>query len=358
MTTALLRVENLRTELGTATGTVRAVDGVSFSVAPGEALGIVGESGSGKSMTAYSIMGLLPPGGSVVAGKIELDGVDITRLSPRQLRAVRGEKVGMVFQDPMTALNPTMTIGDQIAEPLLLHRRDMDARQVRARVLETMEIVGLPGGASRLKTFPHQLSGGLRQRVAIAIALVCNPKLLIADEPTTALDVTIQRQILDLIDNLRADLGMSVILVTHDLGVIAGHTDRVSVMYGGQIVETAPTSEIFERPEHRYTEGLFAAMPERAVDLADPLVPIPGSPPDLSADLLGCRFAPRCQFATESCRMSDPEFSSAGPAHQFRCIHPVSSPAVATAPVLISPDLLRTRTGGGRRAARRSDRCA
>jgi peptide/nickel transport system ATP-binding protein len=343
VTASLLTVEGLRTELGTATGVVRAVDGVSFSVAPGEALGIVGESGSGKSMTAYSIMGLLPPGGSVVSGKVELDGVDITRLSPRQLRAVRGEKVGMVFQDPLTALNPTMTIGEQIAEPLLLHRRDMSARQVRERVLETMEIVGLPGGSARLKSFPHQLSGGLRQRVAIAIALVCRPKLLIADEPTTALDVTIQRQILDLIDSLRADFGMSVILVTHDLGVIAGHTDRVAVMYGGQIVETAPTSEIFERPEHRYTEGLFAAMPERAVDLADPLVPIPGSPPDLSADLRGCRFAPRCQFVTDECRTANLELLSVQAGHEFRCIHPVSSGAVATAPVLVSVDLLRQR---------------
>jgi peptide/nickel transport system ATP-binding protein len=339
MTETLLRVEDLRTELGTATGVVRAVDGVSFSVAQGEALGIVGESGSGKSMTAYSIMGLLPPGGSVVGGRVEFDGIDLTSLTPRELRAVRGNQVGMVFQDPLTAINPTMTIGAQIAEPLILHRPEMKPKQVRERVLETMHIVGIPGGADRLRTFPHQLSGGLRQRVAIAIALACQPKLLIADEPTTALDVTIQRQILDLIDKLRAELGMAVILVTHDLGVIAGHTDRVAVMYGGQIVETATTREIFQRAEHRYTEGLFAALPERAVDLEAPLIPIPGSPPDLSGALRGCRFAARCRFVTEACTSADPPVIAVSAGHAHRCIHPVSTKAEATVPITVAAAL-------------------
>ena len=326
----LLEVEGLRTELTSANGIVHAVDGVSFQVAMGETLGVVGESGCGKSMTAYSIMGLLPPGGRIVAGAVRLDGIDLTKLSPAAMRDVRGNQIGMVFQDPMSALNPTMTIGDQIAEPLRLHRPELSKAERAARVLDTMHLVGIPAAQSRISAYPHQLSGGLRQRVAIAIALVCQPKLLIADEPTTALDVTIQRQILDLIDRLRSELDMAVILVTHDLGVIAGHTDRVAVMYGGEIVESATTADIFASPRHRYTEGLFEALPERAADQDVRLVPIPGSTPDLSDKFVGCRFADRCSFVTDECRSELLAVVGVGPGHTHRCAHPVGSDATPT----------------------------
>ena len=338
MTTPLLQVRDLRTELEAGVDTVVAVDGVSFDVRPREALGIVGESGCGKSMTAFSIMGLLPPGGTVTAGEIMFAGQDLAKMSPAQLRRVRGHDIGMVFQDPMTALNPTMTVFDQVAEPLRIHTK-MTRKQVRERVVETLHLVGIPRPEERMSAFPHQFSGGLRQRVAIAIALVCQPKLLIADEPTTALDVTIQRQILELIDDLRSRLDMAVILVTHDLGVIAGNTDRVAVMYAGKIAEIAQTRTLFDAPRHRYTGGLFAALPERAANLRAPLVSIPGTPPDLAHPPAGCRFAPRCPAATDECRTAQPPLEGAG-SHQFACIHPLpetsSSPTKRTATIPVA----------------------
>lgn len=324
----LLRLEDVRTELQGAS-LVRAVDGVSFEIAPGETLGIVGESGCGKSMTAYSIMRLLPSGGRIASGRILFNGLDLTALSAEEMRRVRGNEIGIVFQDPMTSLNPTMTVFNQVAEPLRLHTQ-LPPAQIRSRVLETLRLVGIPHAEERLSSYPHELSGGLRQRVCIAIALVCQPKLLIADEPTTALDVTIQRQILELIDDLRKRLHMSVILVTHDLGVVAGHTDRVAVMYAGQIVETATTAELFARPRHRYTQGLFAALPEKAGDRDRELFTIPGRPPDLINPPPGCRFAPRCRHATEMCRTAVPTLEAASPTHSFRCFHPAGVPTVAT----------------------------
>lgn len=326
----LLRVDEMRTELEAGVDTVVAVDGVTFDVRPGETLGIVGESGCGKSMTAFSIMGLLPPGGKITGGQVLFDGRDLANLPERELRAIRGRDIGMVFQDPMTALNPTMTVFEQVAEPLRIHT-DLDRQQVRERVIDTLRLVGIPRPEERLSSYPHQFSGGLRQRVAIAIALVCQPKLLIADEPTTALDVTIQRQILELIDDLRQRLNMAVILVTHDLGVIAGHADRVAVMYAGKVVETATTAELFAEPKHRYTQGLFAALPERAANLGARLQPIPGSPPDLARAPQGCRFAARCPAATAECRAAQPPTISVSPSHDHACIHPVPDSFTAVA---------------------------
>jgi peptide/nickel transport system ATP-binding protein len=332
----LLEVRGLRTELATEAGVVTAVGGVDLEVRAGETLGVVGESGCGKSMTAFSIAGLLPPNGRIAAGSIRFAGRDLTGLTERELRSVRGRDIGIVFQDPLSALNPTMTIFDQIAEPLRLHT-DLDKAAVRERVLETMTLVGIPDPTNRLRSYPHQLSGGLRQRVAIAIALVCRPRLLIADEPTTALDVTIQRQILELIDDLRLRLHMAVILITHDLGVIAAHADRVTVMYAGHVAETAPTAVLFRDPRHRYTEGLFAALPERA-DPTRPLRSIPGAPPNLLSPPPGCRFAPRCPRADADCSAERPALVAVGPAHQHACLHPVDTQATgAELPILITP---------------------
>jgi oligopeptide/dipeptide ABC transporter ATP-binding protein len=295
-------------------------------VDPGECLGIVGESGSGKTMTALSIMRLLPAGGSVVGGNIVVDGKDIATLSESGMEDVRGNLIGMIFQDPLTSLNPTMTIGDQIAESVRLHR-GASREEAEARAVEVLGLVGMPRPAERVGNYPHQLSGGMRQRVMIAMALACEPKLLIADEPTTALDVTIQKQILELIDSLRQRLSMAVILVTHDLGVIAGRADRVAVMYAGRIVETAATSVLFSRPRHPYTEALFEALPEKAADgsTIKRLYNIPGQPPDLTAPPRGCKFAPRCRYAQDSCRASEPELTDAGAGHLYRCFFPVGS---------------------------------
>jgi peptide/nickel transport system ATP-binding protein len=323
---SLLSIDDLRTEIRLRKGIVHAIDGVSLSVSPGECLGIVGESGSGKTMTALSIMRLLPGGGSVVGGTITVDGVDVTSLSESGMEDVRGNLVGMIFQDPLTSLNPTMTIGDQIAESVRLHRgASKDAAMARA--VEVLGLVGMPKPAERVSNYPHQLSGGMRQRVMIAMALACEPKLLIADEPTTALDVTIQKQILELIDSLRERLSMAVILVTHDLGVIAGRADRVAVMYAGRIVETAPTGVLFASPRHPYTEALFEALPEKAADGSSikRLYNIPGQPPDLTVPPPGCKFAPRCRYAQDSCRASEPTLTDAGGGHLYRCFFPVGS---------------------------------
>jgi oligopeptide/dipeptide ABC transporter ATP-binding protein len=335
MSTQLLRVDDLVTEIRGRRRTVRPVDGVSLTVAEGETVGLVGESGSGKTMTAMSVMRLLPSGGHIAGGTIELEGRDLGPLTDKQIRRVRGNEVAMVFQDPMTSLNPTMTIGQQIVNPLRVHR-EISRRAARERAQEMLDLVGLPRPAERLDDFPHQLSGGMRQRVMIAMALSCEPKLLIADEPTTALDVTIQAQILALLDRLKTELKMGVLLVTHDMGVIAGHTDRVLVMYAGRIVESARTAELFARPRHRYTEALLRAIPRLDTDRNSELFSIPGAPPDLAAPPAGCRFAPRCTHADEQCRSAPPPLDGDDPGHPFACVHPRDHTIAATvsAPVL------------------------
>src|SRR5215469_7810522 len=318
----LLQIEDLRTEIRLRSATVHALDGVSLEVETGECLGIVGESGSGKTMTALSIMKLLPPGGHIVGGSITLGGQEVSALNEEGMRRVRGKEVGMIFQDPMTSLNPTMTIGDQIAETVLLHR-GADKKTALARAVEVLGLVGMPRPAERVGNYPHQLSGGMRQRVVIAMALACEPKLLIADEPTTALDVTIQKQILELLDSLRKRLSMAVILVTHDLGVIAGRADRTVVMYAGKVAETTSTTRLFANARHPYTEALFEALPEKAADTSRRLYNIPGMPPDLTNPPTGCRFAPRCRYAQETCRADEPELKGDSWEHVFRCFFPV-----------------------------------
>jgi oligopeptide/dipeptide ABC transporter ATP-binding protein len=326
----LLDIRDLRTEIRLRRSVVHAIDGVSLTVDPGECLGIVGESGSGKTMTALSVMRLLPAGGRIAGGQILLDGTDIAGLGEEKMEAVRGNLAGMIFQDPLTSLNPTMTIGDQIAESVRLHR-GAPKKQALDRAVEVLGLVGMPRPAERVSNYPHQLSGGMRQRVMIAMALACEPRLLIADEPTTALDVTIQKQILELIDDLRRRLGMAVILVTHDLGVIAGRADRVAVMYAGRIVETTDTATLFASPRHPYTEALFAALPEKAAPGGQEtpvrrLYNIPGQPPDLTSPPAGCKFAARCRYAQDTCRQSEPLLTDGGAFHQYRCYFPVGSP--------------------------------
>ena len=316
----LLRLEGLRTEIAVRGGTVLALGGIDLSVRSGETLGIVGESGCGKTMTALSVMGLLPQGGRVVGGKILLEGQDLTAMSPKEVRRLRGTRIGMIFQDPLTSLNPTMTIGKQVGEPLRIHEK-MSKKEARDRCLETLIRVGMPRPESVLDSYPHQLSGGMRQRVMIAMALVCRPRLLIADEPTTALDVTTQRQILELIDDLRDEYQMGVILITHDLGVVAGHTDRVAVMYAGRVVEEASTRDLFADPRHRYTNSLLAALPERALRHGEKLFAIPGSPPALREEPVGCRFVDRCPWAMPECSVTDPVLSGDG-GHSFACLNP------------------------------------
>jgi peptide/nickel transport system ATP-binding protein len=301
----VLEVENLRTEFHLRSGSVRAVDGVSFTVQAGECVGLVGESGCGKSTTGLSIMKLLPNVGHVVGGSIKLLGRDLGPLKEREMQHVRGNDVAMIFQDPMTSLNPTWTIGKQIAEAYQLHN-DSTQRDAMLRAREVLELVRLPRPAERLNAYPYQLSGGLRQRVMIAMALVNSPRLLIADEPTTALDVTIQAQILDLIDNLRRDFEMAVILITHDLGVIAARANRVMVMYAGKIAEGAGTEELFGSMRHPYTEALFRSIPRFDQDRAQALFSIPGVPPDLMYPPPGCRFAPRCRNAQARCTQEEP----------------------------------------------------
>src|SRR5580704_5394338 len=317
----LLEISDLHTVVTGRRRQVHAVNGVSLHLDQGEVLGIVGESGSGKTMTAMSILRLLPRGGAITSGSIRFDGTDLVTLPEREIRKVRGDGIGVVFQDPLSSLNPTMSIGDQIAENVLLHRQ-VSRAEALDRAAEVLSLVGLPQPKERIREFPHQFSGGMRQRAMIAIALACDPKLLIADEPTTALDVTIQKQILALIDRLRERLGMAVILVTHDLGVIAGHADRVAVMYAGKIAETASTDQVFAHARHPYTVALFDALPERVTQAGERLRTIPGMPPDLSAPLTGCAFAPRCANAQDTCRASDPPLSGDA-AHAFACFFPV-----------------------------------
>ena len=320
---SLLTVRDLHTEIHRGHEVVRPVDGISFDIAPGEVVGLVGESGSGKSMTGMSIMGLLPRGGRVSSGSIELNGRDLTSLSDAEMRKVRGGEVGMVFQDPMTSLNPTMTIGNQIAEAVRLHR-NANRREVMERVREVLALVGMPK-STRLSTYPHQLSGGMRQRVMIALALACEPSLLIADEPTTALDVTIQAQILDLLGDLRQRLNMGVLLVTHDMGVIAQRADRVLVMYAGRIVESGVTREMFIEPRHPYTEALLASIPRLDQDKDEELQSIPGLPPDLARPPAGCRFAPRCPYSTDFCTENDPDLALNKAGQAYACFFPRES---------------------------------
>lgn len=319
---ALLEIKDLKTYIRQRQGEVRAVDGVSLFIEEGETLGLVGESGCGKTMTGMSVMHLLPPGGYIAGGSIKLADRELVGLPDREMRKVRGNEVAVIFQDPMTSLNPTMNLGDQIAEGVRIHR-NVSKRAGLERAAEVLNLVGMPNPKERLRDYPHQLSGGLRQRVMIAMALSCEPKLLIADEPTTALDVTIQLQILELLYSLKQRLRMAVLLITHDMGVIAGRADRVNVMYAGKIVEAAPTGELFKSMRHPYTEALLASIP-RMDQLTDaPLYSIPGLPPDLAHPPTWCRFQPRCQYATSVCREKEPALEGDTPEHQYACFHPV-----------------------------------
>ncbi len=328
---SLLEVTDLKTRIRLRSKTVRAVDGISFGVSSGETLGLVGESGCGKTMTGMSIMRLLPSGGEIAGGRIDFDGRDLAGADLKTMQSVRGDQIGMVFQDPMTSLNPTMTIGKQIASPVRLHRK-VSKQEAMDRAGAMLTLVGMPRPDQRLGDYPHQLSGGLRQRAIIAMALACQPKLLIADEPTTALDVTVQAQILSLLDDLKGKFGMGMILITHDMGVIAGHTDRVMVMYAGRIVETARTEALFSHMRHPYTEALLASIPHLDQDKTQRLYSIPGLPPDLTSELVGCRFAPRCAHATDICREKEPQLVAAGSdGHLFACHHPIDNSADALA---------------------------
>jgi peptide/nickel transport system ATP-binding protein len=333
----VLTIDELVTQFRLRSGAVTAVDGVSFEIEPGECVGLVGESGCGKSTTGLSIMRLLPPNGSVAGGTISLEGKDLATLSEQEMQKVRGNEIALIPQDPLTSLNPTMRIGRQIAEGMRIHK-NASKEEAEARALEVLRLVEMPRPEERLNQYPHELSGGLRQRVMIAMALVCEPKLLIADEPTTALDVTIQAQILDLLDSLREKLNMAVLLITHDMGVIAGRTDRVVVMYAGKVAEEAPTDRLFSATRHPYAAALLASVPTIEERGDQRLVSIPGLPPDLSKEIVGCRFAPRCQFATDSCRTSEPVLESINEGtHRFACFHPVDG--VAAVAQLAQTDL-------------------
>ncbi len=319
-----LEIKDLRTYVAQRAGDVKAVDGVSLSIAPGETLGLVGETGCGKSMTAMSILKLLPPGGRVVSGSIRFDGAELSTMTESQMRSVRGNDIAVVFQDHLSALNPTMTIGNQIAEVVRIHRGWSKGDALK-RAHEVLELVDMPHPGERLTQYPHQLSGGLRQRGMIAMALACEPKLLIADEPTTALDVTIQAQIFSLLTTLKRELNMAILLITHDLGVIAGQAERVCVMYAGKIVEEAAVDDLFRVPRHRYTEALLHSIPRADAEQRSLLPGVGGSPPDLHSPPSGCRFHPRCDHSTDTCVTSEPEvtrFRRGG----FRCHHPSDLP--------------------------------
>ncbi|HEY6279804.1 MAG TPA: ABC transporter ATP-binding protein [Streptosporangiaceae bacterium] len=338
----VLEIKDLSTHIQLTRSVVQAVGNVDLYIDPGETLGLVGESGCGKSMTGLSIMGLLPPGGAIVGGSVKLDGRELVDLPVAELRKIRGNDIAMIFQDPLTSLDPTKTVGYQVAEPVRLHR-GASKEEALHRATEVLGLVGLPRPKERLKDFPHQLSGGLRQRVMIAMALACEPKLLIADEPTTALDVTIQAQILALLDDLRERLGMAMLLITHDMGVIAGHADRVNVMYAGRMVETGGTDQVFGHMRHPYTQALLASIPRLSQASSQRLLSISGLPPELSAPPPGCRFAPRCTRATDRCRTDEPSLAGEGFDHLFACWHPVDGalPADGDAgrtPVLATAD--------------------
>lgn len=312
----MLSVRNLSASFHTRAGIVRAVRNVSFDVAPGETLGIVGESGSGKSVTCYSMMGLIPtPPGRIESGSALLDGTDLLHCREKELRTIRGKRISMIFQDPMTSLNPYLTIGDQVAEPLIIHE-GASRKEARARALEQLALAGIPDAEQRMDAYPHQFSGGMRQRVMIAMALITRPEILIADEPTTALDVTVQKQVLDLIRKLQRDMGTSVILITHDLGVVRRYADRINVMYAGRIVESAPARELLEHPRHAYTRALMKSIPglhARGV----PLYTIPGLPPNMMQEPCGCSFRPRNTLGNPELCLTDrePELAELSPGH-------------------------------------------
>ena len=315
----LLEVTDLRTSFHTRSGVYRAVDGVSFSLEKGETLGIVGESGSGKSVTCYSLMGLVPtPPGRIESGRAMFDGTDLLHCPPAQLRDIRGKRIAMIFQDPMTSLNPYLRISEQLIEPLLIHEK-ISKPDALTRGLAMLEAVGIQSAAQRLHSSPHEFSGGMRQRVMIAMALITRPEILIADEPTTALDVTVQAQILELLKKLQRDLGMAVIFVTHDLAVVSGLCDRVQVMYAGRIVEAAATRTLFQSPRHPYTRALQRSIPSLQPKGRE-LYTIPGMPPDLSKPIAGCAFAARCEAAVDICRANDPRLADAAANQATACL--------------------------------------
>ena len=315
----LLEVTDLRTSFHTRNGVYRAVDGVSFSLEKGETLGLVGESGSGKSVTCYSLMGLVPqPPGRIESGTAMFDGVDLLHCPPAQLRAIRGKRIAMIFQDPMTSLNPYLRISEQLIEPLLIHEK-ISRPAALTRGLAMLEAVGINDAAKRIHSYPHEFSGGMRQRVMIAMALITRPEILIADEPTTALDVTVQAQILELLKKLQQEFHMAVIFVTHDLGVVSGLCDRVQVMYAGRMVETADTLTLFRTPRHPYTKALQRSIPSLQPKGRE-LYTIPGLPPDLSKPIAGCAFAPRCEHATDHCRATDPRLVTLTAAQATACL--------------------------------------
>jgi len=315
----LLEVKELKTIFSTRDGDINAVNGVSFFLQPGEALGIVGESGSGKSVSMLSIMGLIPnPPGKIVGGEVLFQGRDILKMSPHDLREMRGNRIAMVFQEPLTSLNPVLTIGNQISESVLIHT-GRDKRQAINRTVELLNMVGIPEAENRLNDYPHQFSGGMCQRVMIAMALSCNPQLLIADEPTTALDVTIQAQIVDLVTRLRKELGMAVIWITHDLGVVASCVDKVIVMYAGQIVESAPLKEFYANPSHPYSIGLLKSLPRLDSKIHQKLISIEGAPPNLIDLPDCCPFVPRCKNAVEKCKDNNPPLRKINSSHKISC---------------------------------------
>jgi oligopeptide transport system ATP-binding protein len=315
----LLEVKNLKTQFFTQDGVVKAVDDVSFYINPGETLGIVGESGCGKSITAMSLMRLIPsPPGKIVGGEVIFQGEDILKMSDEEVRSIRGNKIAMIFQDPMTSLNPVLTINRQISESLELHL-GMGRSAARRRSIELLDMVGIPNAEERVDQYPHQFSGGMRQRVMIAMALSCSPSLLIADEPTTALDVTIQAQILDIIQTIMAEQNSALMLITHDLGVVAGMTDRINVMYAGHVVETGTTEELFANPKHPYTVGLLNSIPRLDQAEKEQLDPIRGLPPDLIDLPDMCPFLPRCDWAKEKCEQQNPPLLEVHESHYSAC---------------------------------------
>ncbi|WNJ98824.1 ABC transporter ATP-binding protein [Thalassospiraceae bacterium LMO-JJ14] len=316
---ALLEINDLQTQFFTSAGTVKAVDGVSYTVEEGETVAVVGESGSGKSVTAMTIMRLIPwPPGKIVGGSIMFDGQDLLALSEDEMRNIRGRDIGMIFQEPMTSLNPVLTIGMQLTEPMIAHL-NMSEEEAMAKAVKLLGMVGISEPDRRLAQYPHHLSGGMRQRVVIAMALACDPKLIIADEPTTALDVTIQAQILELMKNLTRELGVAMIIITHNLGVVARYADRVNVMYAGRIIESGIASDIYHRPRHPYTLALLKSVPRMDRQRTDKLDPVDGQPPDLTKLDAGCSFRPRCRFAQDHCAESFPVLEEIEPGHTSAC---------------------------------------
>lgn len=314
----VLQVKNLNTSFNTYAGEVKAVRGVSFDLGKGEALGIVGESGSGKSITMMSVMRLLSENGVIKEGEILFEGKDLVKMPEKDMEKIRGNEIGMIFQDPMTSLNPVFTIGNQLMEPLIKHRK-LSQKDAFEKSVEMLKLVGIPSPEKRMKQYPHEFSGGMRQRAMIAMSLVCSPKILIADEPTTALDVTIQAQILELMKELKDKLGMAIILITHDLGVVADVCNRINVMYGGKLVETGNVKDIFYNSRHPYTWGLLRSIPNPKSDVKERLKPINGTPPDLLKPPVGCPFAPRCEHAMKICMTNMPENFKINERHMAAC---------------------------------------